>query len=65
MRFVLVLIALVLAGCGGESNDSKMDRIADEMDDVAREVGDVADAVGEVVEESKDEILSTKSTHEV
>ena len=54
MRFVLVLIALVLAGCSGESKDSKMDRIAEEMEDVAKEVGEVAEAVGEAVDEGTD-----------
>ena len=41
MRLLLILIALVFAGCG-DSKDSKTDRIADGMDDVARAVGEGA-----------------------
>ena len=46
MRILLVLLALVFAGCGESSDDSKLDRIADEMEDVAREMEDVADTGG-------------------
>ena len=45
MRMLLVLIALVLSACSDNSNDSSMDRIAEEMEDVAKEMEDVAFAV--------------------
>jgi ElaB/YqjD/DUF883 family membrane-anchored ribosome-binding protein len=56
MRILLVLIAFVFAGCGESSDDSNMDRIADEMKDVAEELEDVADAVGDAVEDGTEKL---------
>ena len=56
MRVLLVLIALAFAGCGGSSDDSHMDRIADEMEDVVEEMEDVADAVGDAVDDGTEKL---------
>jgi ElaB/YqjD/DUF883 family membrane-anchored ribosome-binding protein len=69
MRYLLILVALAFAGCGGSSDESAGDRMDTAVDAVEESVedvvedagdmagdmaGDIADAAGDMTEEAGD-----------
>ncbi|MDH3338735.1 MAG: hypothetical protein OER22_07830 [Gammaproteobacteria bacterium] len=65
MRYLLILVALAFAGCGGSSDESAGDRmdtavdaveesVEDVVEDAGDMAGDIADAAGDMTEEAGD-----------